>query len=134
MGIGYIYAGVCEVLKRYDRDDTVQIAGEKMGQGKRESLSLFLLHSLPHSLSHFISHTHTFSLYLTHTNTFYLYLTLSLSLTNLSSINGLHCVRSQSISFSAPRLKHGSRHNNTTTESLLAGINPNRKTFLHPQL
>jgi hypothetical protein len=37
-----------------------------------------------------------------------------------SSTSGIHCVRSQSMSFIAPRLRHGSRHRSTTTESDLA--------------
>ena len=54
--------------------------------------------------------------------------------THLSSISGLHCVKSQSISLRAPSERQGSRHNSTTTESLFAGIKPRRKTFLQPQL
>jgi hypothetical protein len=37
-----------------------------------------------------------------------------------SSISGIHCCRSQSMSLSAPMLRHGSRHSSTTTESDLA--------------
>lgn len=44
----------------------------------------------------------------------------------LSSMSGIHWDRSQSMSLSAPMLRHGSRHSSTTTESDLACI-PQKK-------
>ena len=52
-----------------------------------------------------------------------------------SSMSGSHWVRSQSaLPFSDGRLRHGSRHRSTTTDSALAGMKPSRKTLRQPQL